>query len=134
MQEIPMSELLPQQREMVSVTADNANDVRGNSDRTLVTRDQELIRRWAERRKAEPATGEATSTGPATAVSVNDGGAGIRFNFPGAAPFRPISWEEWFDHLERNDLVFAYEDEPESQNPSAEYRIVPSQSLPTPRF
>ena len=130
--EVQMSELLPQEREIVPVTADNVEDAGGASDRTLVTTDHELIRRWAARRQAEPATGEETPSGPATAVSVNDGGAGIRFNFPGAAPFRSISWEEWFDHLERNDLVFAYEDDPESRNPSARYRIVPAQSLNTP--
>jgi hypothetical protein len=42
---------------------------------------------------------------------VNDGGAGIRFNFPGAARFRPISWEEWFDHFDRWRLVFVYEED-----------------------
>jgi hypothetical protein len=41
---------------------------------------------------------------------VNDGGVGIRFNFPGVGRFRPISWEEWFEHFDRNDLVFVYEE------------------------
>jgi hypothetical protein len=42
---------------------------------------------------------------------VNDGGAGIRFNFPAAAPFRPISWEEWFDNFDRHRLVFIYDED-----------------------
>lgn len=75
---------------------------------TISTRDHDTIRRWAARHRAEPATGEATSTGPATR-SVNDGGAGVRFNFPGFAPFRPISWREWLDNFDRHDLTFVYE-------------------------
>ena len=48
--------------------------------------------------------------GPAT-VEVNDGGAGIRFNFPSAARFRPITWEEWFENFDANGLTFVYEEE-----------------------
>jgi len=76
----------------------------------IETRDHEAIRRWAARHHAEPATGEATATGPAT-VQLRDGGAGIRFNFPAVGRFRPISWDEWFEHFERHDLVFVYEEE-----------------------
>lgn len=42
---------------------------------------------------------------------MNDGGAGIRFNFPGFAPFRPISWDEWFGNFDAHDLVFMYEEQ-----------------------
>jgi Protein of unknown function (DUF2934) len=78
--------------------------------RVLSTRDHGLIRGWAARHGAEPATGEATSSGPAT-VTVNDGGAGVRFNFPSAARFRPISWEEWFANFDNHALTFVYEEE-----------------------
>jgi len=78
--------------------------------RAMLTQDHDVIRRWAERRAAEPATGEATASGPAT-VQVNDGGAGIRFNFPALHRFRPISWDEWFEHFDRHDLQFVYEEE-----------------------
>jgi hypothetical protein len=71
------------------------------------TRDHDVIRDWAARQQAEPATGEATSSGPAT-VNVRDGGAGIRFNFPGAARFRPIDWNEWFAHFDQHHLVFVF--------------------------
>ena len=74
------------------------------------TREHELIRQWAARHQAEPATGEATASGPAT-IKVNDGGAGIRFNFPGFARFRPITWDEWFSHFDRWGLTFVYETE-----------------------
>ena len=78
--------------------------------RALITGDHDTIQRWAARHSAEPATGEATASGPAT-VTVNDGGAGIRFNFPGAAFFRPITWEEWFSNFETHQLAFAVDEE-----------------------
>jgi DUF2934 family protein len=79
------------------------------TERKLATKDKDVIRQWAARHHAEPATGEATPSGPAT-IDVNDGGAGIRFNFPGTGRFRPISWEEWFDNFDRYRLVFVYEE------------------------
>jgi hypothetical protein len=78
--------------------------------RALATKDHDLIRNWAERHHAEPSTGEATASGPAT-TCVNDGGAGIRFNFPGFSRFRPISWAEWFDNFDRHGLTFVFEEE-----------------------
>jgi DUF2934 family protein len=87
-------------------------DVPKSGLRAWATEDHEVIRRWAERHQAEPATGEATRSGPATA-SVNDGGAGVRFNFPGFARYRPIDWDEWFDNFDRNGLTFVYEDDVE---------------------
>ena len=78
--------------------------------RAIVTQDHDVIRRWAERHGAEPATGEATASGPAT-ITVNDGGAGIRFNFPALQRFRPIVWEEWFEHFDWHDLQFVYEED-----------------------
>jgi hypothetical protein len=83
--------------------------------RTVTTRDRDTIVRWAERHGAEPATGEASTSGPATRTVVNDTGAGIRFNFPGFARFRPISWDEWFGHFVKHDLLFVFEEEDEEQ-------------------
>jgi hypothetical protein len=90
----------------------------GQSDRqtntnaigAFASRDHDVIRRWAARHNAEPATGEATASGPAT-IHVTDGGVGIRFNFPAAARFRAITWDEWFDHFDRYRLTFVYEEE-----------------------
>ncbi len=82
----------------------------GAGRRAIATCDHDVIRQWAARHQAEPATGEATASGPAT-VDVHDGGAGIRFNFPGFGRFRPITWEEWFDNLDRHHLTFVYEEE-----------------------
>ena len=77
--------------------------------RTRFTRDHDTIKRWAAAHSAEPATGEATDSGPAT-IAVNDGGVGVRFNFPGAAPFRPIDWSEWLAHFDRHGLRFVFEE------------------------
>lgn len=94
------------------------------------TDDPELIREWASRHSAEPATGEATQSGPAT-VNVQDGDAGIRFNFPAAARFRPITWDEWFQNFTQHGLVFVYEGDVPGQPPSgtARYRLVTKQKL-----
>jgi catechol 2,3-dioxygenase-like lactoylglutathione lyase family enzyme len=77
--------------------------------RAVTTRDHAVIKQWADRHRAVPATGEATPSGPAT-VSVTDGGTGLRFNFPGVARFRPISWEEWLAHFDAHGLTFVYEE------------------------
>jgi hypothetical protein len=89
---------------------DHLNEPAHFADSIVATDDPELIRQWAVRQGAGPATGEATESGPAT-VGVQDGGEGIRFNFPGAARFRPISWEEWFRNFHKYELLFVYRPE-----------------------
>ena len=95
-------------------------------DGVFATEDHATIRTWAARRQAEPATGEATASGPST-VDVNDGGAGIRFNFPGAARFRPISWGEWFDHFQQHELLFVFEEVAGAV--SSRFRLVKARDL-----
>ena len=93
--------------------AGQGQGVQGRSGvRTRRTRDHATILRWAAMHQAEPATGEASDSGPAS-VKVNDGAPAVRFNFPGAAPFRPISWDEWLAHFDRHQLTFVY-DEPDA--------------------
>jgi hypothetical protein len=82
--------------------------------RASVTLDHAEIRRWAARHGAQPATGEATPSGPEV-LDVKDNGAGIRFNFPGFARLRPITWDEWFDNFDRHDLMFVYEEADRAQ-------------------
>jgi hypothetical protein len=94
----------------------------------VATDDHDLIREWARWHSAEPATGEATASGPAT-IDVHDGGAGIRFNFPAVARFRPISWDEWFDNLHRYQLLFVYERDEPGTTSSGRYRLVPRAQL-----
>jgi hypothetical protein len=118
--------LLPEEEPVRRVDTSNAG--RQPPGKVLTTDNRELIREWAAKRDAQPATGEATQSGPAT-VDVRDGGAGIRFNFPGAARYRTISWEEWFDNFTRHDLMFVYESDVPGQTPSGRYRLVPREKL-----
>ena len=90
--------------------------------RLEATTNHDAIRRWAGHHQAEPATGEATASGPAT-VEVNDGGSGLRFNFPGAAMFRSISWMEWFDHFDSHHLRFVYEESNAEQVAGRAYQL-----------
>ena len=112
--------LLPSPRHIPSVRADTQVDP---SVDVVSTQDHEVIREWATKRQAHPATGEATTSGPAT-VDVRDGGAGIRFNFPGSGVFRPISWEEWFEHFDRHELTFVFDNDAPDESPSSRYRLV----------
>jgi hypothetical protein len=105
---------------------DAASDGASLAPSMMVTDDADLIQAWAARHGAEPATGEATASGPAT-VDVRDGGAGIRFNFPGFGRFRPISWDEWFANLRRHGLLFVYE--PGADEATGEYRLVLKERL-----
>jgi hypothetical protein len=112
--------LLPQHKSIPAVDATTASAERG---RVVFTRDHALIRDWAQRHGAEPATGEATRSGPAT-VNVQDGGAGVRFNFPGASVYRPISWDEWLANFDTHECAFVFENEEEGGRLSNRYRIV----------
>ena len=118
--------LLPDNGAVGRVDRHNAADQQPGA--IVATDDHELIREWAARNDAEPATGEATPSGPAT-IDVQDGGAGIRFNFPSAASFRPITWDEWFENFGRHELMFVYERDVAGQSPSNRYRLVPRHKL-----
>jgi hypothetical protein len=112
-------QLLPEQGHIPAVRRDMPF---APSSQVVFTRDHEVIREWAQRRQAEPATGEATASGPAT-VDVKDGGAGVRFNFPGTGTFRPIEWVEWFENFDRHQCAFVYDNDA-TAGLSSRYRIV----------
>jgi hypothetical protein len=105
-----------------SRTVSSVDETTNGATPVVFTRDHAVIKRWAAARHAEPATGEATDSGPAT-VNVNDGGAGIRFIFPGTSAFRPITWEEWLENFDSHQCAFVYDDESEEPR-SSRYRIV----------
>jgi hypothetical protein len=122
---MPRRSLLDGQDPIRRVDHDDATEEQSGA--VLVTDDHEVIRKWAARHGAEPATGEATRSGPATR-NVQDGGTGLRFNFPGAGAFRPITWNEWLEHLTQHDLLFVYEDDVPGRPPNNKYRLVPRQT------
>ena len=108
---------------------DAADPERDPDVRTRATRDRSLIQAWARKRDAEPATGQATASGPAMSQSVNDQDAGIRFNFPGHSRYRPISWDEWFDHFDRHDLTFLFEVDEQGRPLSHRWRLISGAQL-----
>lgn len=77
------------------------------------TRDHEEIRRWVEERGGQPATVETTA---------RRGQAGLlRIDFPGygdAGDLAPISWDEFFQKFDEENLEFLYQDESASGAPS----------------
>jgi hypothetical protein len=120
------SSLVPDATPIVVLTADD-EDRHPDVD-VAATRDHDLIRRWAAKHDAEPATGEHTPSGEGT-VDINDGGAGIRFNFPAVSRFRPIAWDEWFDNFDTHRLVFVFERDTNGRRASYRYRLVTLESL-----
>lgn len=119
--------LFPEPRHVTNVTRERPADP---SDTVLATRDPIVIQEWARRFDAEPATGEESASGPSQPMKVADGGSGLRFNFPGIGRFRPISWTEWFDHFNRQDLTFVYENPEGRQPPRARFRLVRTEDVP----
>jgi hypothetical protein len=72
--------------------------------RSLVTQDHEAIRRWAEERRATPATVPGTE---------HDGRPGVlTFDMSGGEreELRPISWDDWLDTFRDRGLNFIYQE------------------------
>jgi len=119
--------LLPTHQRVTRVTRDEPAD---DGVTALATRDHAVIQEWAALVGAVPATGESTESGPASSMKVNDGGSGLRFNFPGIARFREIPWTEWLDHFNRHDLTFLFDNPRGHQPPSARFRLVRTEDVP----
>ncbi len=77
------------------------------------TTDHDEIRRWVEERGGKPARVTATGGGD------DPGILRIDYDEPGgdddAARLERISWEEWFEAFDDNNLAFLYQDEGESR-------------------
>ncbi len=89
------------------------------SHKSKTTTDHEEIRRWAEARGATPA--RVAGTG-------GRGGPGmIRLDFPGysgAESLEPISWDEWFQAFDDNNLALVYQETTASGEPSNFNKLV----------
>jgi len=71
---------------------------------TLLTRNHEVIRQWAESRGAAPATVPGTE---------HDGHLGVlRFDFPGfgGRSLQHVSWDEWFRAFDERELTFIFQE------------------------
>lgn len=82
------------------------------------TKDHSTILQWTEARDGKPAVVESTS---------NSGGGGLlRINFPGFAEdnLKNISWEEFFEIFDENNLQFVYQEETKDGKPSHFFKFV----------
>ncbi len=73
--------------------------------RSLITRDHDTIRQWAQERKAVPATIRGTEHRDHLGV--------LRFNFPGFDEnerIEEVSWDEWFATFDERKLNFIYQE------------------------
>jgi hypothetical protein len=102
---------LQQYREKLSDTTQRAKWIGGLDEhedhpgQTLATRDHDVIMRWANDRKAHPATIAGTEHDDRPGV--------LRFDFPGydeGGKLQPVSWDKWFESFDKRELVFVYQE------------------------
>jgi hypothetical protein len=89
------------------------------ASQTNTTTDHDEIRRWVEEHDGSPATVRGTEDGDEAGV--------LRIDFPGGAgadSLEPISWDEWFEKFDENDLAFLYQEEKASGEDSTFFKLV----------
>jgi hypothetical protein len=83
---------------------------------SLVTRNHDVIMRWAEERGGWPATVEGTEHGNTLGV--------LRFDFEGGSDrLKHVTWNEWFKAFDERDLVFIYQEHKKDGNQSNFFRL-----------
>ena len=93
----------------------STDDHEDHSGQTLATRNPDVIRQWADERKAQPAT---TPGGDTENPRV------LRFDFPGYdRELQPVSWDAWLRTFEDRDLVFLYQEHMKAGNQSNFFRL-----------
>ncbi len=82
------------------------------------TTDHDEIKRWVEERNGRPARVKDTGDGDDPGV--------LRINFPGGAEdsLDDISWDDWFEAFERNDLAFLYQEQKKSGEGSTFFKLI----------
>ena len=70
------------------------------------TTDHEEIRSWVEERGGRPARVKGTAEGKSSGVLVID-----YPGYSGEETLEPITWEEFFEGFEENNLALLYQDE-----------------------
>lgn len=83
------------------------------------TKDHKKIKEWAESRDGKPAVVESTTNS-------DKGGGLLRINFPGYAEdnLKEISWDEFFEIFDNNDLQFLYQEEVKDGGESRFFKFV----------
>ena len=99
--------------------ATRGNQARSGSGQARATRNHDEIRRWAEERDGAPASVRGTAKGGATGL--------LRIDFPGYSGERTlqhISWNEWFDKFDEENLQFLYQDRTKDGKESRFFKLV----------
>jgi len=85
--------------------------------RGQVTTNHQTITQWVEQHDGRPATAEAS-----------DHSVGyLRIKFPnmdGTDGLATVSWREWFNEFEAEELAFVYCEQAEQDDPSGVYKLV----------
>lgn len=84
-----------------------------------ITTDHEQIRKWAEERGGQPACVRGTGGGDDIGM--------IRIDFPGYSgegKLQPISWDEWFEKFDSNNLALLYQEETKAGDKSNFNKLV----------
>jgi hypothetical protein len=83
------------------------------------TTDHDEIRAWVEEHDGKPAAVRGTGDGDDLGV--------LRIDFPGGAgedQLEDVSWDDWFDKFEENDLAFLYQEKKASGEDSTFFKLV----------
>ena len=86
---------------------------------TTTTTDHDEIRRWVEEHDGRPASVKGTEGGDEAGV--------LRIDFPGGAgpdELEHISWEQWFEKFEAENLAFLYQERKASGEDSTFFKLV----------
>jgi hypothetical protein len=89
------------------------------SSSTKTTTDHDEIRRWVEQHGGRPAAVRGTGDGDDPGV--------LRIDFPGGAgeeALEPISWDEWFEKFDKENLAFLYQESKADGEDSTFFKLV----------
>ena len=83
------------------------------------TTDLKTIQKWAEERDGKPSRVKSTAD--------KDGGGVLRIDFPGYSgqdTLEEISWDEWYEKFQENNLTFLYQDKTKDGKESRFFKLV----------
>ena len=86
-----------------------------HNGQSLVTRNHDVIMRWAEERGARPATVSGTEKGDTLGV--------LRFMFDDSDRLEEVSWDEWFKTFDERNLVMIFQEKLKNGNQSNFFRF-----------
>jgi hypothetical protein len=93
------------------------------SAESLVTTDHERIKQWVEQRGGSPARVKDTDKGKSSGV--------LRIDYPGYAgedTLETITWEEFLEAFEENNLAFLYQEETKDGSESRFSKLIARES------